>query len=129
MLGRALDALPEHLRARQEPLFVAVARLTDPHTLDAELRKRTDVLDADGADRAEDHDVDRNRVQLSKTLGGRWHLRGDLDPLSGATLRTALCRTGVGSTTRARLSRAWGSRAWANWTWAGRARPSRAWGS
>ena len=129
VLGRALDALPEHLRARQEPLFVALARLTDPHTLGVELRKRTGALDADGADRAEDHDLDRNRVQLSKTLGGRWHLRGDLDPLSGATLRTALCRTGVGSTTKARLSRAWGSRAWANWTWAGRARPSRAWGS
>ena len=90
VLGRALDALPEHLRARQEPLFVALARLTDPHTLDLELRNRTDALDTDGADRAEDHDLDRNRVQLAKTLGGRWHLRGDLDPLSGATLRTAL---------------------------------------
>jgi len=90
VLGRALDALPEHLRARQEPLFLAVGALTDPHTLDVELRKHTSALDSDGADRAEDHDLDRNRVQLSTTLGGRWHLRGDLDPLSGATLRTAL---------------------------------------
>jgi len=31
VLGRQLDALPEHLRTAQEPLFVAVARLTDRH--------------------------------------------------------------------------------------------------
>jgi len=91
VLGRALDVLPEHLRARQEPLFVAVARLTDPHTLGVELRKRTGALDADGADRAEDHDLDRNRVQLSKTLGGRWHLRGGPGP---AVRRDPSCRAG-----------------------------------
>ena len=51
VLGRQLDALPEHLRTGQEPLFLAAAVWTDPHTLDVELRKRTSALVGDGAGR------------------------------------------------------------------------------
>ena len=90
VLGRALDVLPEHLRARQEPLFVAVARLTDPHTLGVELRNAPTRWTPTARTGLRTTTWTATGCSCQRPWAGAGTCGGDLDPLSGATLRAAL---------------------------------------
>ena len=90
VLGAHLSALPADLREAQEQPFIDLALLTDPHTLDIELRKRCQALQPLPADVEGDRQHAQRRLSLRQTFGGMWQLSGLLDPDSGEIVSVAL---------------------------------------
>ena len=90
VLATHLIALPADLREAQEQPFIEVALLTDPHTLDIELRKRCQALQPLPADTEHERQHSQRRLSLRQTFGGMWQLSGLLDPDSGELLSVAL---------------------------------------
>src|SRR5437762_3283963 len=79
---KAIDAL--------EAEWVDIAETVTPNVLHAIVRRYTDHLDEDrGAGRDQD-DLDARALYLSKSLGGRWDVRGTLDPITGEVIAAAL---------------------------------------
>ena len=90
VLAAHLSNLPADLRDSQEQPFIEVALLTDPHTLDIELRKRCQALQPLPADTQHDRQHSQRRLSLRQTFGGMWQLSGLLDPDNGELLSVAL---------------------------------------
>ena len=90
VLTAHLSTLPADLRDSQEQPFIDLALLTDPHTLDIELRKRCQALQPLPADTEADRQHSQRRLSLRQTFGGMWHLTGLLDPDNGELLSVAL---------------------------------------
>ena len=90
VLTAHLSALPADLREAQEQPFINLALLTDPHTLDVELRKRCQALQPLPADTEADRQHSQRRLSLRQTFGGMWQLTGLLDPDNGELLSVAL---------------------------------------
>ena len=78
--------------AEVEAEFVGVAEKVTPKVLYGIVRRYTDQLDGDGGARHDQDDLDARALYLSKTLGGRWDLRGTIDPLTGELIATAVKR-------------------------------------
>jgi hypothetical protein len=66
------------------------ARTVTPNVLYGIVRHYTDQLDRDRGARNDQDDLDARALYLSKTLGGRWDLRGTIDPLTGEVIATAV---------------------------------------
>ena len=90
VLAAHLSNLPVDLCDSQEQPFVDLALLTDPHTLDVELRKRCQALQPLPADVEDDRQHSQRRLSLRQTFGGMWQLSGLLDPDNGEILSVAL---------------------------------------
>lgn len=90
VLTAHLSNLPADLRETQEQPFIDLALLTDPHTLDIELRKRCQALQPLPADTEDDRQHSQRRLSLRQTFGGMWQLTGLLDPDNGEVLSVAL---------------------------------------
>jgi hypothetical protein len=76
--------------AEVEAELVDVARECTPKELAGVVRRYTDQIDGDGGADGDATEFDARRLYLSKTLGGRWELRGSCDHLTGEVLAAAM---------------------------------------
>jgi 5-methylcytosine-specific restriction endonuclease McrA len=90
VLAHAYTAKRAAALAEVEALLVGEARKRTPKELHGIVRRYTDQLDGDNGAGTDKDDLDARAVYLSKTLGGRWDLRGTIDPVTGEVIAAAM---------------------------------------
>ncbi len=90
VLANAYSAKRAAALAEVEGQLVEVARECTPKKLHGILRHYTDQLDGDGGAANDEADLDARALYLSKTLCGRWDVRGTVDPVTGELIAAAV---------------------------------------
>ena len=92
VICRAMDQVPKTRLdpASTEHSLLEVARRQDPHRLHDHWLELRYQSDQEAAERAEAEQHERRWLNLSRTRWGTYRIAGELDPVNGGLLRTAL---------------------------------------